>query len=38
MHGDIKNNNIVFDVKYGFRLIDFNLTVNYGKSIKFLKE
>jgi len=36
MHGDIKNNNIVFNISEGFKFIDFNLAFNYNKSIKFL--
>lgn len=36
MHGDIKNNNIVFNINEGFKFIDFNLSFNYGKNITFL--
>lgn len=36
MHGDIKNNNVVFNIKEGFKFIDFNLAFDYGKSLEFL--
>ena len=36
MHGDIKNNNIVFNINDGFKFIDFNLSFNYGESLNFL--
>lgn len=36
MHGDIKNNNIVYTLLEGFRFIDFNLSINYGKDLSFL--
>jgi tRNA A-37 threonylcarbamoyl transferase component Bud32 len=32
MHGDIKNNNIVYTIMDGFRFIDFNLSEDYGKN------
>jgi tRNA A-37 threonylcarbamoyl transferase component Bud32 len=30
MHGDIKNNNIVYNILDGFKFIDFNLSENYS--------
>lgn len=37
MHGDIKNNNIVYNIMEGFKFIDFNLSENYSENDNFLK-